>query len=344
MRAVLIEEFGRRPVVTDVAEPTARPGGVVVRVQATGLCRSDVHAWSGHDDGVVLPHVPGHELVGVITEVGAGVRRFGVGDRVTTPFVCGCGVCARCREGNAQVCPDQEQPGFTHWGSFAESVELRHADANLVAVPQTADAAGAALLGCRLATSFRALAQAATGPADRVLVIGCGGVGLSAVMIGRALGAEVVAVDPDGRALGRAAALGADRTVDIAGLGPDDARDAVRDATGGDGASVAIEAIGHESALALGIRSLRRHGTLVQVGLFAREPRVPVPEMIARELRMVGSHGMAAADYPAMMEMVADRRLRPELLVSRRIRLDEAPAALAGSDGRAGDGVAVVTF
>ncbi|MDN5916200.1 MAG: zinc-binding dehydrogenase [Pseudonocardia sp.] len=175
-------------------------------------------------------------------------------------------------------------------------------------------------------------------------MIGCGGVGLSAIMTGRALGAEIVAVDLDDRALGRARRLGADRTVDVSGLPPDDARDAVRAATGGDGASVAVEAIGNESALALGIRSLRRHGTLVQVGLFAREPRVPVPDMIARELRLVGSHGMAAAGYPAMMEMVADGRLRPERLVSRRISLDEAPAALAGLDGPAADGVAVITF
>ncbi|RZT85385.1 alcohol dehydrogenase [Pseudonocardia sediminis] len=344
MRAVLIESFGVTPVVTDVPEPTPTRDGVVVRVQATGLCRSDFHAFSGHDDGVTLPHVPGHELVGVVTEVGPDVRRVRVGDRITTPFVCGCGACDECRAGNAQVCPNQEQPGFTHAGSFAELVEVRHADVNAVTVPGSADAAGAALLGCRLATSFRALAQAGTGPGDTVLVIGCGGVGLSAVMIARALGAEVVAVDLDAAALRRATELGAGHAVGIAGLSPDDARDAVRAATGGDGASVAVEGIGNESALALGLRSLRRRGTLVQVGLFAAEPRVPVPDMIARELRLIGSHGMAAADYPAMMAMVADGRLHPERLVSRRITLDEAPAALAGLDGHAADGVAVITF
>jgi alcohol dehydrogenase len=336
VRAVLITGFGAEPTVEQVPDPAPQPDGVVVRVQATGVCASDRHAWLGHDDGVALPHVPGHELVGEVVATGPAVTRTRVGDRVTTPFVCGCGRCDACRSGQAQVCPDQEQPGFTHWGSFAEYVEVRYADANLVPVAPDADAGGAALLGCRFATAYRALAdRGGVRPGDRVLVLGAGGVGLSAVLIAGALGAEVVVADPSRAARELAASLGAVATVDPSGA---DAPDAVRDATGG-GARVVLEASGRPESLALGVRALRRQGVLVQVGLLAAEPVVPVPDMIARELTVTGSHGMAAADYPRLIRLVGGGHLDPSQLVTARIGLDEAPAALVRATG---PGVTVV--
>ncbi|MEQ3552454.1 alcohol dehydrogenase catalytic domain-containing protein [Pseudonocardia nematodicida] len=325
MRAVLVTGFGVQPTVELVAGLRVRPDAVVVRVEATGLCASDRFGWLGHDAGVQLPHVPGHELVGRIVETGSRVHRFQVGDRVTTPFVCGCGTCDECRSGNSQVCPHQEQPGFTHPGSFAEYVQLRYADHNLVAVPDDVDAGGAALLGCRVATAHRALTgRGGVRPGDRVLVLGAGGVGLSAVLIASALGAETVVADPSPEARARAAELGALSTVDPM-AGPD----AVREAVGDGGARLAIEAAGRPESLDLGLRALRRRGTLVQVGLLSAPPAVPVPDMIARELTLTGSHGMAAADYPPLMELVGTGLLDPGRLVTRRITLDEAPAALA---------------
>jgi alcohol dehydrogenase len=324
-RAVLVTGFGVEPTVESFADIRVRPTSVVVRVEATGLCASDRFAWAGHDDGVELPIVPGHELVGRIVETGSAVTRFRAGDRVTTPFVCGCGTCAHCAAGQTQVCPDQEQPGFTHPGSFAELVQLHHADHNLVRVPDDVDAGGAALLGCRVATAYRALVdRGGVRPGDRVLVLGAGGVGLSAALIAGALGADAVVADPAPAARARAEALGAVATVD-----PSAGPGAVRDAVGDGGAVLAVEAAGRAESLALGVRALRRQGTLVQVGLLAAEPVVPVPEMIAKELTLRGSHGMAATDYPRLMELVADRRLDPSRLVTRRITLDEAPAALA---------------
>src|SRR3954447_15638794 len=180
---------------------------------ATGLCRSDWHAWAGHEE-IDFPHVPGHELAGVVVEVGERVNRWRVGDRVTVPFVCGCGRCEWCRAGDAQVCPDQQQPGFTHWGSFAELVALHAADTNLVAVPDQVDLATAAGLGCRFATAYRALVgRARVTEGEWVTVIGAGGVGLSSVMIARALGARVVAGDRNPDALALAAELGAEHTL-----------------------------------------------------------------------------------------------------------------------------------
>lgn len=327
MRAVVIDAVRGRPEIRDVAEPTAPSGGVVVRVEATGLCRSDWHAWAGHDE-IALPHVPGHELAGVVVAVGAGVRRWSTGDRVTVPFVCGCGRCEWCRSGNAQVCPDQQQPGFTHWGSFAEYVALHGADTNLVAVPEHVDLATAAALGCRFATAYRALAdRARLAEGEWVTVLGAGGVGLSAVMIARALGGRVIAVDRNPEALALARELGAEHTLRADGR---DVPAAVAALTGG-GGHVAVDAVGSEQTCADAVLSLRRRGRHVQIGLLPPvegHPRVPMARVIGWELDLLGSHGMAAADYPAMMALIEQGALQPQKLIERTIGLDEAAALL----------------
>ncbi|CAA9377742.1 MAG: Alcohol dehydrogenase [uncultured Nocardioides sp.] len=331
MRAVVVDAVRGRPEVREVADPTAPAGGVVVRVGATGMCRSDWHAWAGHDE-IAFPHVPGHELAGVVVEVGDGVGRWAVGDRVTVPFVCGCGRCEWCLAGNAQVCPHQQQPGFTHWGSFAELVALHAADTNLVAVPESVDLATAAGLGCRFATAYRALVgRARLLEGEWVTVIGAGGAGLSAVMIARALGGRVVAVDRNPEALAVAADVGAEHVLLADGS---DVAAAVADLTGG-GSHVALDAVGSEATCGDAIRSLRRRGRHVQVGLLPPvdgHPRVPMERVIGWELDLLGSHGMAAADYPAMLALIEQRLLQPQRLVERTIGLEEAAALLPRFD------------
>ncbi len=331
MRALVLDAVRGVPEVRDVPEPVAPDGGVVVAVEATGLCRSDWHAWAGHED-IAWPHVPGHELAGTIAAVGAGVERWRVGDRVTVPFVCGCGRCEHCLAGDAQVCPDQEQPGFTHWGSFAERVALHAADANLVAIPDGIDAATAASLGCRFATAYRALVgRARVQPGERVVVVGAGGVGLSAVMIARALGAVPIAIDRNPEALLLAAELGAEHAILADGR---DVPAEVAALTGG-GAHVAVDAVGSERTAADAVRSLRRRGRHVQIGLLPAaegHPRVPMDRVIAWELDLLGSHGMAAADYPGMLELVASGALQPQRLVRRTVGLDDAGLLLPEVD------------
>jgi D-arabinose 1-dehydrogenase-like Zn-dependent alcohol dehydrogenase len=313
----------------------------VVEVRATGLCRSDWHAWVGHED-IALPHVPGHELAGVIAAVGEGVSRWSVGDRVTVPFVCGCGTCTWCCSGNAQVCPRQEQPGFTFWGSFAEFVALPAADTNLVALPESVSFAAAASLGCRFATAFRALTDRADLSAgDWLTVVGAGGVGLSAVMIGKALGANVIAVDRTADALAVADALGADHTL-VADDSDLPAR--IHGITDG-GSDVAVDAVGDEATCSLSINSLRRRGRHVQVGLLPPvhgHPRVPMDRVIAWELDLLGSHGMAAVDYPRMLAMIERGDLRPDRLIGRTIGLDGAAAALPELETASPAGITIV--
>jgi D-arabinose 1-dehydrogenase-like Zn-dependent alcohol dehydrogenase len=327
MRAVVLDAVRAQPEVREVPDPVAPPGGVVVRVMATGICRSDWHAWAGHEE-IAFPHVPGHELAGVVAEVGAGVTRWAVGDRVTVPFVCACGRCEWCRSGQGQVCPDQQQPGFTHWGSFAGLVALHAADTNLVALPAQVDFVTAAALGCRFATAFRALAgRARVAAGEWVTVVGAGGVGLSAVLIARALGGRVIAVDRNPEALAVASTLGADQVVLADGA---DIPAAVADLTGG-GAHVAVDAVGSEQTCSDAILSLRRRGRHVQIGLLppvGGHPRVPMARVIGWELDVLGSHGMAAADYPAMMALITDGTLQPQRLIEHTVGLAEAAALL----------------
>ncbi|MGA6221330.1 zinc-dependent alcohol dehydrogenase family protein [Streptomyces umbrinus] len=343
MRAVVFEQFGKPAELRTVPDPAPAPHGVVVRVAATGLCRSDWHGWQGHDPDITLPHVPGHELAGTVEAVGALVAGWRPGDRVTVPFVCACGSCASCAAGDQQVCERQTQPGFTHWGSFAEFVALDHADVNLVAVADELSFGTAASLGCRFATAFRAVvAQGRVAPGEWVAVYGCGGVGLSAVMIAAAAGARVVAVDLSPRALELAREFGAAECVEASrDARPEETAEAVRELTGG-GAHLSLDALGSPATCAASVGGLRRRGRHVQVGLLPQDPTLPMSRVIGLELELLGSHGMPAHAYPPMLESVRAGVLRPDLLVTSTIPLDAAPAALAAMGTALGAGVTII--
>ncbi len=337
MRAVRFDAFGDPPYVTRVPVPEPPRGGAVIRVKATGLCRSDWHGWMGHDpDIAVLPHIPGHEFAGVVHAVGDGVQRVHVGDRVVVPFVCGCGACAWCRSGNAQVCPDQWQPGFNGPGSFAEFVSIPNADFNVVQLPAGITFEVAASLGCRFATSYRGIVDVgAVKPGDSVAVFGGGGVGLAAIMIAASRGAHVIGVDVNREALALAREAGAAVTLDA---GVDDVAEAVRAAVPA-GVDVSVDALGSAATASAAVRSLRRQGRHVQIGLLppakiGDHATVPMHTVIAREISVMGSHGMAASAFPRMLADIASGALDPGRFITRTIALEEAPAALmAMSDG-----------
>jgi alcohol dehydrogenase len=331
MRAVVVTAFGVPPELTEAPDPACPPDGVVLAVESTGLCRSDWHGWMGHDADIALPHVPGHELAGTVVDIGATVTRWAVGDRVTTPFVLACGRCRTCARGDGQVCEDQRQPGFTQWGSFAELVALPRADLNLVRVPDQVSTDVAAGLGCRFATAYRAVTHVGrVQPGETVVVHGCGGVGLSAVMVAVALGATVLAVDPDPASLALAEQLGATTA-------PTDVADI----------DVTIDAYGSPANLAAGLSSLRPRGRHIQVGLLGGgdpTPPVDMGRVLAQELQLLGSHGMPASAYPELLDLVADGTLDPGRLLRDRIGLAEAGARLAALDqpGAGAGGMTVI--
>lgn len=344
MKAVLYEDFLARPELREVPDPEPSPDGVVLQVMATGVCRSDWHGWVGHDPDIRVPHVPGHELAGIVVAKGPAVQRWRIGDRVTVPFVCGCGDCEECWRGDQQVCRSQTQPGFTHWGSFAEYVAIHRADLNLVRLPEWLDFDVAASLGCRFTTSFRAVVdQGRVAAGEWVVIYGCGGVGLSAVMIAAAAGARVVAVDIAAGNLALARELGAEVILDAAGLV--DVPGAVIAATGG-GAHLSIDALGKVRTCVEAISSLRRRGRHVQVGLMAGEdaaPPVPMARVISHELEIRGSHGIQAHRFGAVFGMMEAGKLQPGRLIQRRISLAESVGALVEMDRFETTGVTVIT-
>ena len=335
-----MRSFGAPLRVETVPDPDPTPDGVVVSVQATGVCRSDWHGWMGHDPAISLPHVPGHELAGVVAVAGTEVRAFAVGDRVTVPFCCGCGRCEPCRQGWTQICDVDFQPGFTAWGSFAELVALPRADLNLVRLPESLAFVEAASLGCRFMTAFAAVTEhGRVGAGDRVAIHGCGGVGLSALMIARALGATVVAVDLDDASLDLARELGAAHTIN--------ARDPVAEIvelTGG-GAHVSLDALGSAATCANSIRCLRKRGRHVQVGLMLSGDRtapLPMDRVIGYELSLHGVHGMAVGRYDALLRLVTSGAVDPARLIGRTVALEQAGAELAAMGAFAQRGVTVV--
>ncbi len=342
MRAAVFREYGGPLSVEQVPDPAPPADGVVLQVGATGICRSDWHAWMGHDPDVAPPHVPGHELAGTVVAVGADVRGTHVGERVTVPFCLGCGRCAPCRAGETQICDDDYQPGFTGWGSFAEYVALPHAEVNLVRLPEPLGFVEAAALGCRFMTAYAAIAvHGRPAEDDWVAVHGCGGVGLSAVMVAVAAGARVVAVDIEPAKLALARELGAEAVVDARDGDP---APAVREATGG-GAHVSLDALGSAATCAASVWSLRKRGRHVQVGLMLGDERsVPLPmsRVISHELALAGVHGLAVRHYPALLDAIAAGRLDPAQLVGATVALEQAGEELAAMGGFARHGATVI--
>ncbi len=343
MKAAVFEQFCQPLKIQNVPDPVAADDGVVIEVRANGICRSDWHGWMGHDSDVHLPHVPGHELAGVIAEVGKEVRRWKPGDRVTVPFAVGCGHCVQCLSGNQQICDNYFQPGFTAWGSFAQYVAIRYADTNLVRLPEEMDFVESASLGCRFITAFRAVvAQGRVVPGEWVTVHGCGGLGLAAVMIASAMGANVIGVDVKEEALAFAKTVGAAHVLNA--RQEDHLVHAIRDLTDG-GAHVSLDTLGSLETCHNSIKCLRKRGRHVQVGLMLadyKDAPVPMNAVIAKELEILGSHGMQAHAYEPMLQMILAHKLNPRALIHKTVTLEESLAELQGMGEFRGLGVTVI--
>mgnify|MGYP001483697579 CR=1 FL=1 len=344
MKAAIFNEFNGPLTVEEIEEPECPLDGAIIEVKACGVCRSDLHAWKGADPDVSAPHVPGHEFAGRIVETGADCQRFINGDRVTAPFILACGSCPECEDGEATVCAHQHVLGFSGWGAFAERVAVPHADFNLVELPGRIGFVEAAGMGCRISTAFRGIVdRARLRPGEILAVHGCGGVGLAAVMIGAALGARVIAIDIDERALALARRFGATDTLNASGL--DNVGVGVREMTDG-GAHVSIDALGITQTFQNSLLGLRKLGRHIQIGMPVNEhaaPTIPLLDVVySRQISLMGTRGIAASRFPALLEMIVAKRIQPGKLVTDTISLEDAGEALIALEQFSNQGVTVI--
>jgi D-arabinose 1-dehydrogenase-like Zn-dependent alcohol dehydrogenase len=347
MRAAVLEAIDRPFVVRDVPTPPLVPNGVLLRVEANGICRSDWHIWKGDWSwvGLVpsLPAVIGHEFCGVVEEVGADVTRWKKGDRVIVPFSGGEGTCEFCRTGHHNVCDTPILPGLVFGGGFGRYSSVPYADVNLVRLPDSVEFVEAASMGCRFMTSFHGIVdQAQVRPGEWVAVHGCGGIGLSAIQIVSALGARAIAVDVAADKLAFAKEMGAEATIDAS---KEDVANAVATLTGG-GAHVSIDALGIAATCLNSILCLRKRGRHLQIGLTTAAEKgmvaLPVDVIVFKELQLLGSLGMQAPHFTAMLAMVEARRLAPGKLVSRTVGLEDVTSVVESMGSYGTTGVTVI--
>ena len=331
MRAAVLREHGEPLDITEVDDPEPEPKGVVVEVEACGICRSDWHGWQGDWDWLGIQPQPGqilgHEPAGHVTAVGEDVTNFAEGDHVAVPFNLGDGTCMQCRTGHGNTCENPMPLGFVEPvpGAFAELVHVPAADHNLVHLPDGVGSVDMAGLGCRFMTAFHGLAHRAPVEAgDWVAVHGCGGVGLSAVHVADALGANVVAVDLDDDKLSTAEELGAAETVNAGDA--EDVPGAVQALAGG-GCHVSVDALGITETCRNSVLSLGTRGTHVQIGLTTSEEEgmvsLPTDAMVMKEIEFVGSLGLPPTRYDEIFRMVARDKLDPSAVISETVSLDD---------------------
>jgi len=358
MKAAVYEEFGGPIRVRQVPIPSLpSDDAVLIQVMATGVCRSDWHGWKGHDDDVKncgLPFCPGHEFSGIVVQRGQRVSKIQVGDRVAVPFILSCGDCFYCSERNQPtICARQKQPGFTQWGSFAEYVAIPRADRNLCRMPEGVSFLQAAALGCRFTTAYRAVYQQGQLQTEQsVAVFGCGGVGLSCIMLALAKGAStILAVDVSSDALAKAKSLGATHTVQVQGKqSSQEITQIIQQLSITlDGFDLTLDAAGFATTSEAAVYATRPGGRMVQVGLPHTPPSIPMARVAGKEIHIVGSHGFDGSRVlPELLTLIASNQgsqqtLDPLQLVHAQVTLTEGCVALEAMDRKSPLGMVMIT-
>ncbi len=339
MRAAVFHgpEGGLR--VEDVPRPTVGPGDVLIRVAGCGVCHTDLHYLDhGTPTFKEPPLVLGHEVAGTVEELGEGVEGLAPGARVLVPAVLSCGRCEACRTGRENICADSVMLGNAVDGGYAEYLAVPAKDVFIL--PEEIPLVEGCIIADAITSPYHAVVnRGRVKPGDRVVVVGCGGIGLNVVQVAAAVGARVVAVDISEEKLEWARKLGAEATLDPnASERPD--RD-LRRLTGG-GAHVALEAVGKPETQETALGALRTGGRLVLVGYSPDPVLMNSGRIMFRELEVVGSLGCRPVDYPRAIELARQGRIRLTELVTHRFPLEEVGTAF--DTLRAGEAIrAVVT-
>lgn len=342
MRAAVLTAFDQDLSLQTVPDPACEKDGVVLRVMACGICRSDWHGWRGEHARVKTGQILGHEYCGEVVEAGPDAR-WAVGDKVIAPFILACGSCPHCASGASNACEVARVPGFGEAGAYAQFISVPRAQ-NLARLPDSLDAATAAGLGCRVTTAWHALTDRAGLQAGEYLAVhGTGGIGLSCLILGRALGARVIVVDVVREKLDHALSLGAEAAIDARG---GDVAEQIRAVTGGKGAHVSVEALGIETTTNASIACLRVLGRHVQIGLptgHTAKMQIDMNAVYMKQLALFGTRGMPAWRYPSLLGLIETGRVDVSPLIARHIGLSGASAELRAFNGPTAPGVAVIT-
>ena len=318
MKAVRLVKTGQPLQMQEVSIPRIEEQDVLVRVKAAGICHSDAHYRAGVSPVLSLPLTLGHEVAGVVEEVGSQVSNVKAGDRVCLHYLVTCGDCYYCSTGNEQFCTCGAMIGKHRDGGYAEyiSVPARNAFSLL---DELSFEEGAVLM-CSSATSFHALRKAEVKPGERVAIFGVGGLGMSAVQLARAFGAlDVYAVDVDEKKLEVAERFGAVPVNAKAG----DPVEELRRLTGGKGVDVALELIGLPLTMQQAVRSLAIFGRAVVVGITDRTFEIaPYADLLMKEAQVLGAADHLAQELPLLLEIVRRRLLDLSQVISATIPLD----------------------
>lgn len=341
MRAAVLREYNEDLSIEDVADPECPKDGVVLKVHACGICRSDWHGWTGEHPRVKPGQIGGHEYCGEVIEAGPA-SNWKVGDTLVAPFILACGSCPSCQSGHQNTCPNQRLPGFLEPGAFAEYVAVP-LDHNLARLPEQLSPTVAAGLGCRVTTSWHALTgRAALQPGEWLAVHGTGGIGLSAAILGKAMGAHVIVVDIVQEKLDHALSLGMDLAVNAADGG---AAEKIKELTGG-GAHVSVEALGIPATTNASIECLRPLGRHVQVGMpigHTAHMDINMSAVYQGNLALYGTRGMPSWRYPSLLGLITSGSVDMSPLIAREVPLSQTGAELAMFNGPTPPGVAVIT-
>lgn len=313
MKAALLHSAGTPLVIEEVPKPQAGPGEILIRVVACGICHTDLHLAAGEWRLPKLPLILGHEVVGVVEAIGAGVENFKRGDRAGVPWIYStCGACEFCSSEREALCPSIQVTGFMVDGGYAEYIKATASHA--VVIPQGLSFVDAAPLYCAGVTPYRALKVSGARAGETVAIWGVGGLGHYAVQIARVMGARVVAVDLAPEKLDLARRLGADVAIDASAEKPEKAIRALG------GAHAVINLTPNPDTIAQGFEALRRGGTLVLVGLPPGSFTLPILGSVAKGIRILTSAVGTRQDLREVLALAARGKIRT---VADTCRLDE---------------------